>query len=148
MKNKAERAAKRQRAHDHIENLKAERTELDHKLNMCFDEIANNQAQLKLNADPEYHLAIIGADFQEISWYVTRTASPDRGTARACEITDAERTTIDEALLNYGEARKALESFKVTDSHGDEYPVWIDIHKINRYVDKLFVTTLEEEIPF
>ena len=59
---KEDRAKKRQRAYDKLENLKAERAELNDKLGMCSDEILHSESQLTLNAEPQYRVEVTGKD--------------------------------------------------------------------------------------
>ena len=137
---KEDRANYSQRAYDKLENLKAERAELNDKLGMCSDEILHTESQIKLNADPQYRIEVTGKDIPHITYHIERSAPPSPKKWRKAEIHTSEAgQKIDDAIHAYGQARKDFENLKVTDTHGDTYPVWCDIYQINKYISKVFV---------
>ena len=144
---KEDRATKRERTYDKLENLKAERAELNDKLGMCSDEILHTESQLTLNADPQYRIEVTGNDVPHISYHVERSAAPCPDKWRKVDISEANLLKINLAINAYGDARKALDEIKVRDEHGDTYPVWVDIYQINRYISKVYVIDFDE-MPF
>ena len=111
------------------------------------DEILHTESQIKLNADPQYRIEVTGNDVPHISYHVERSAPPSP--TNGARLTSPKLTylKINLAINAYGDARKALDEIKVRDEHGDTYPVWVDIYKINRYIHKVFVIDYDE-MPF